>query len=404
MSPRSSAARTSWGDDDSNATILHVDMDSFFASVELLARRDLIGKPVVVGGSSVRGVVTSATYEARAFGVRAGQPISQALAACPAATFLPSSHGLYKKYSQAVMGILHQTTLDVEQVSIDEAFLDVSGSTRRLGPPTQIARALRKRIRDEVGLPASVGIAHTKSVAKIASAHAKPDGVLLIPEDSTIEFLHSLPAGALWGVGKKTEQVLKQRGIDTVADLARTKPQDLARWVGNAGAARLLDLAWGKDPRAVAPKAREKSMTSEQTFEQNVSSPEELERFVLQAAHQCAKRLRAAGLVASTVGLKLRDARFQTLTRSRTLSAPTDVGREIAVCARGLLRSVAVPVGGVRLIGVSVQGLADPASGLEVPLDRDPRGRDIELGVDRVDSRYGPGAVLPASLLGRSGH
>ncbi|MFZ1382506.1 MAG: DNA polymerase IV, partial [Scrofimicrobium sp.] len=229
ISPRSSSVRRDWGTDDSETPILHVDMDSFFASVELKEDPELRGKPVVVGGLGNRGVVTSATYEARARGVRAGQPIGQARQLVPGAVFLPGRHHLYSEYSARVMDLLGKVTPDLEPLSIDEAFLDVSGSVRRLGSPLSIGEQIRRDIRERIGLPASVGIASTKSVAKIASAHAKPDGLLLIPSDRTVEFLHSLPVGALWGVGRKTGQILIGRGIDTVGDLANTELSLLSR-------------------------------------------------------------------------------------------------------------------------------------------------------------------------------
>ena len=223
--PRDARAKRDWGSDDSATPILHVDMDSFFAQVEMREDPSLVGRPIIVGGTSGRGVVTSATYEARALGVRAGMPTSRARALCPTAAFIPGSHSLYRRYSRQVMEILATVTPDLEQVSIDEAFLDVSGARRRLGPPTRIARLIRSRIRESVGLPASVGIAATKSVAKIASSHAKPDGLLLIPAPATVDFLHGLPVGALWGVGGRTGAVLDREGIDTIGDLARTNNQ-----------------------------------------------------------------------------------------------------------------------------------------------------------------------------------
>ncbi|WRS29445.1 DNA polymerase IV [Actinomycetaceae bacterium MB13-C1-2] len=402
ISPRSSSARRDWGTDDSETPILHVDMDSFFASVELKENPELQGKPVVVGGLGNRGVVTSATYEARAHGVRAGQPIGQARQLVPGAVFLSGRHGLYAEYSARVMDLLGKVTPDLEPLSIDEAFLDVSGSVRRLGSPLTIGERIRREIRAQIGLPASVGIASTKSVAKIASAHAKPDGLLLIPSDRTVEFLHSLPVGALWGVGRKTGQILTSRGIDTVGDLANTELSLLSRWVGEASARHLLELAWGRDARAVGPRAREKSISTERTFSENVLDRSELDRFVLSASHQCAKRLRAASLLGWTVVLKLRSGDFKTITRSRTLSAPTDVGSVVAHAAAQLLAAEGLPRGGVRLAGVGVSGLVGTDSGVPVLLDEDPRKRVTEQTMDRARERYGPQALLPASLLRRA--
>ena len=222
--PRDARAKRDWGSDDSATPILHVDMDSFYAQVEMREDPSLVGRPIIVGGTSGRGVVTSATYEARALGVRAGMPTSRARALCPSAALIPGNFAAYQRYSREVMRILGTVTPDLEQVSIDEAFLDVSGARRRLGSPLEIATLIRSRIRESVGLPASVGIASTKSVAKIASSHAKPDGLLLIPHEATVEFLHGLPVGALWGVGGRTGAVLEREGIRSATWLTRPLP------------------------------------------------------------------------------------------------------------------------------------------------------------------------------------
>lgn len=398
VSPRGKV-HSQWGGDDSEAPILHVDMDSFFASVEVLQNPALRGLPVIVGGIGVRGVVTAATYEARAFGVRAGMPIGRARALCPAAVLLPGRHDLYGTYSKQVMEVLHSVTPLVEPISIDEAFLDVSGARRQFGSPVEVGGLIRTRIREEVGLPASVGIAATKSVAKIASAHAKPDGRLLIPKDRTLDFLHPLPIGALWGVGKKTGEVLRVRGIDTVGQLANVPIRDLAQWIGNASAQHLNALAWGVDDRAVSTREREKSISTERTFEVNVTSPEVLQAFILRAAHDCARRLRKMGLLAWTVTVKVRDQKFNTTARSKTLLAPTDVGREIAQVATSLIEMRSLPSGGVRLAGVGVSSLVGGDGGVPTLLDEDPRPRVAELAMDAAQERFGAGAVMPASLL-----
>ena len=400
VSPRGDVNQD-WGDDDSDAPILHVDMDSFFASVEVREEPKLSGLPVIVGGIGVRGVVTAATYEARAFGVRAGMPIGRARALCPKGVFLPGRHHLYSEYSSRVMKVLESVTPRVEPISIDEAFLDVSGARRVLGTPLEVGRLVRARVRDEVGLPASVGIAATKSVAKIASAHAKPDGCLLVPKASTLDFLHPLPIGALWGVGKRTGEILRVRGVDTVGDLAEVPLRELAQWLGDASARHLNALALGIDPRPVAVREREKSVSMERTFEANVTSPEVLQAFILSAAHECARRLRSMGLLAWTVTVKIRDEGFNTTVRSKTLLVPTDVGREIAQVAAALTGSRALPAGGVRLAGVGVSSLVGSSSGVPMLLDDDPRPRDTELAMDAAQARFGAGAVVPASLIGR---
>ena len=243
--PRDRRGKRYWGDDDSQTNILHIDMDSFFAQVEIREDPSLAGKAVIVGGTSNRGVVTSATYEARALGVRAGMPTARARALCPTAVFVPGHFELYREYSKRVMSVIARFSPLVEQVSVDEAFVDVRGSRLRFGKPMHIAGEIRRQIREEIGLPASVGIASTKSVAKIASSNAKPDGVLLVPAQATIEFLHGLPVGALWGVGAKSAQVLEREGIETIGQLAEHPLPRLSRLLGAAAAHSLHDLAWG---------------------------------------------------------------------------------------------------------------------------------------------------------------
>ena len=394
--PRDARAKRDWGSDDSATPILHVDMDSFYAQVEMREDPSLIGRPIVVG------VVTSATYEARALGVRAGMPTSRARALCPTAAFIPGNHALYSHYSRQVMDILATITPALEQVSIDEAFLDVRGARRRLGPPTHIARLIRTRIREQVGLPASVGIASTKSVAKIASSHAKPDGLLLIPASATIEFLHGLPVGALWGVGGRTGAILDREGIDTIGDLAHTPLTRLTKLLGVASAHHLHDLSWGIDPRAVTTSRPEKSIGMERTFEENVRSRNEIEDFILAASHDCARRLRSGGVVGWTVGIKMRGADFHTMTRSVSLVAPTDTGREIARAAQSLFAREAMPSGGVRLFGVRVESLQSRSGGVAVTLDRDEKPAASERAMDQIRSKFGSAALAPATLLGKN--
>lgn len=387
------------GVDDSGTPILHVDMDSFYASVEVNENPALRGLPVLVGGKSNRGVVTAATYEARTFGIKAGMPMSQARAKCPQAIVLPGRRDLYQAYSKRVFALLSRVTANVEPISIDEAFLDVAGARRRLGSPVQIARLLRQRVAAEIGLPASVGISSTKTVAKIASGKAKPDGIFLVSADASVRFLHSLPVKELPGVGSRTEEQLRLRGIDTIKDLAHADPAQLEKWVGQASAWQLHQVAWGKDDRKVGPRPREKSVSTERTFETNVTDRSLLDQYVLDASHQCAARLRDGGLVGWTVTVKLRDGRFKTITRSKTLQAPTDVARTIAQAAATLVHGQRIPVGGYRLVGVGVSGLAGPDDPVPMLLDHDPRERAAEVVMDQAKRRYGKGALRPASLL-----
>ncbi|HLS74267.1 MAG TPA: DNA polymerase IV [Actinomycetaceae bacterium] len=394
---RSAAARRDWGSDDSGCPILHVDMDAFFAAVELLDHPDLVGRPVIVGAAQ-RGVVLSATYEARRFGVHSAMPMARARALCPQAVVLPPHHDTYARISAEVMRILADVTPVLEKVSIDEAFLDVSGARRRLGPPVRIAAQIRRRIHAELGIPASVGVAATKFVAKLASGHAKPDGLLLVPEEATVPFLHSLPVGALWGVGERTRERLHTHGIDTVAALAAQPVRELHRLLGTAAGQRLHDLAHGRDPRAVEPRRTEKSVGTETTFATDISDRDTLEAVLLDQAHRCAARLRAAGLVGRTVAIKVRSSDFRTITRSRAVD-PSDVAHDVFAVARALLDGVPLPPGGVRLLGVRVEQLQRTGEGVQLRLGADPHRREAETAMDSIRSRFGTAALRPASLL-----
>lgn len=389
-----------WGSDDSQTPILHVDMDAFFAAVELVDRPDLRGKPVVVGGEQ-RGVVLAATYEARAFGVHSAMPISQARALAPRAIFLPPQHEKYQRVSRQVMEILGHITPLVEQLSIDEAFLDVGGARRRLGSPMRIAEDIRHRISSELKVVASVGIAENKFIAKLASQRAKPDGVLLIAADSTIEFLHSLPVGAMWGVGTRTEERLAQMAVRTIADLAHLPTATLERVVGQANAQRLHDLSWGRDPRSVEVSRKEKSIGHEQTFPTNLTKPEELESILLNQSHKCAARLRGGGVVGAVVAIKVRYADFSTINRSITLANPTDVAHEIYGAGVKLLRALTIPSTGVRLLGIRCEGLTDAATtaiqpGLD---DEGPARREAERVMDAIEAKFGGKKLRAGSLI-----
>ncbi|MBX9246767.1 DNA polymerase IV [Actinotalea ferrariae] len=401
--PPPPGVRRSWGSDEDGASILHVDMDAFFASVELVRRPDLRGRPVVVGGDG-RSVVLAATYEARAYGVHSAMPMAQAIRLCPQAVVLPPDQSAYREASAAVMSILRDVTAIVEQVSVDEAFLDVSGARRRLGPPTRIAALIRERVRRELGLPCSVGIAGTKFVAKLASGFAKPDGVLLVPRGATVEFLHSLPVGSLWGVGERTRESLARWGITTVAELAANDVSVVQRAVGRAAGAHLHDLAWGRDPRPVVPERQEKSVGAETTFEHDTADQAVLEGHLLRLADRCSTSLRERGLVARTVSIKIRTEEFTTLSRSRTLPVPTDVGREIYLAARHLLAGTELGGRRVRLVGVRAEGLTEVGARqltLEEAVDdaSDARRR-AEQAMDEVRHRFGAGAVGAATLTG----
>ena len=398
-SPRAQEARRSWGRDDSATPILHVDMDAFFASVELLERPELIGRPVIVGGTSGRGVVSAASYEARAYGVASAMSMAEAHRRCPQAVVLPVRHGLYSQVSRRVMAILEQVTPAMEKVSVDEAFLDVSGARRRMGSPVEIAQWIRAEIRRRVGVPASVGIASTKFVAKLASSHAKPDGLLLVPADATRDFLDVLPVGALWGVGDKSAQVLKRWGIHDVRALAATDVRRLEKILGTAAGRHLHDLARGIDPRPVSPGREEKSVGTESTFFETITDRAHARRVLLDQTHQCAARLRAGNLRGRVVVLKARGADFVTVTRSRTLPIPTDLARDLFAIVELLFDALPTPGGSFRLLGVRVEGLARADDGVQLLLDEDPRRGAPERAADAVRRRWGRAAVAPASLL-----
>ncbi len=387
--------------DDSGCHILHVDMDAFYASVEVRDRPDLAGRPVVVGGLGPRSVVLSATYEARAFGVKSAMPVGRARRLCPQAVYIPPRHRLYAEVSREVMAVFRAVTPEVEPLSLDEAFLDVSGSRRRLGAPAGIARLIRAQVREQQGITCSVGIAPVKFAAKIASARCKPDGLLVVPAAGLLDFLHPLPASALWGVGEHAEEVLARLGLRTVGDIAHVPLATLQRELGAAGE-HLWALAWGRDERRVVPHREEKSVGAEETFAVDVDDPEVIRRELLRLSGRTAQALRAAGCVARTVTVKLRLASFKTITRSRTLAEPTDVAREIYATACALYEGSGLDgKARLRLVGVRAAGLR-PAAGAARQLafgDRPAGWREAERAVDQIAARFGSDAIRPAALV-----
>ena len=386
--------------DDTGCPILHVDMDAFYASVELRRRPDLRGRPVIVGGG-IRGVVLSATYEARAFGVRSAMPMRRARGLCPDAVVLPPSMGTYTEVSAGVMAVFRSVTPLVEPLSLDEAFLDVSGAGRRLGRPAWIGEWIRARIADEQGITCSVGVAPTKFLAKLASSRCKPDGLLVVPVGGVEAFLHPLPVGALWGVGEKTGATLTGLGLRTVGDLAATTLPALARAVGDATAAHLHALANGRDPRRVEPVEVDRSVGAEETFGTDVEDAAVIHRELLRLSERTAARLRSAGQQGRTVSIKVRFADFSTITRARTLPSPTDVGHEVYATARELYEALGLGRFRIRLVGVRVEGIAatgDRSRQLELGA-REYGWRDADRAVDRAVGRFGTGAVRPATLV-----
>jgi DNA polymerase-4 len=388
--------------DDTGCTMLHVDMDAFFASVEIKKRPELRGRPVVVGGS-VRGVVAAASYEARRYGVRSAMSMSQALRRCPHAVVLPPDRAAYSATSQQVMAILRDITPLVEPLSLDEAFLDVAGATRLQGRPAVIATTIRARVDTEVGLTCSVGVAPTKFVAKLASARCKPDGLLVVPLAGVIEFLHPLPVTALWGVGSRTAEPLHRLGIRTVGELATTPDDALRRAVGAAAADHLAALANGIDPRSVEPHEVEKSISADRTLDEDLTAEADVLRELLRLAEEVGSRVRSRGFAARTIGIKIRFADFRTVTRVRTLPGWTDSTAEIYENALELYRGLRLDRPRIRLVGVKCESLREGTSVPEqLTLDLGgaaaPHSR-TDQAVDAARARFGNAAIRPGALL-----
>ena len=376
-------------------------MDAFFASVEVRENPRLRGKQVIVGFDGNRGVVLSATYEARKLGVHSAMPMSRALRLAPDAIVVEPDHEKYSEVSENVMAIFESITPLVQPLSVDEAFLDISGAQKLMGSPTQIGEVIRARVSDEQGITCSVGVAPTMFVAKLATNFAKPDGLHVVPAEKVIEFLHPLPIGALWGVGEKTAEQLSRLGLVTVADIANTPVKTLARVVGQAAAEHLYELAWGRDPRIVTPNQGEKSIGAERTFESDLDDPELLHAEFLDLSNKVAKRLRAAEYFARTITIKVRFADFTSVTRSKSLSSSTDLATEIYATSKNLFDAMQLQRARVRLVGVRATGLV-PASESSVQLEfsqRDSGWREAEHVIDQVSQKFGNSAVKPARLI-----
>jgi DNA polymerase IV len=377
-------------------------MDAFYASVEIRDRPEIVSKPVIVAHTAGRGVVLSANYLARTFGVRSAMPASRAQRLCPQAVFVSPRHHVYGAVSKEVMAIFKAVTPEVEPLSLDEAFLDVSGALRRLGRPGQIGELIRAQVAEQLSITCSVGVASTKFVAKLASVHCKPDGLLVIPADRVLEFLHPLPVSALWGVGERTGTVLAKLGLRTVGELASAPVGALERELGKAAAAHLSALAWGRDDRRVIPETHDKSIGAEETFAADIGDAEVIRRELLRLSGRTARSLRSAGLAARTISVKLRRADFTTITRSRTLREPTDVAQRIYATACDLYAGSGLEQGTLlRLVGVRATGLAKSAgTGTQLVLDERPDSwREAEATMDQIARRFGSGAVGPGSLI-----
>lgn len=379
------------------ANILHADLDSFYASVEQRDDPRLRDRPVIVG----MGVVLAASYEAKAFGVRTPMPGREALRLCPQAVVVPPRFEAYSDASKAVFEIFRDTTPEVEGISIDEAFLDVGGLRRLVGTPSSIGATLRERVRVEVGLPITVGIARTKFLAKVASAVAKPDGLLLVEPDGELDFLHPLPVQRLWGVGVVTTRKLHEHDIRTVGQLAELGEPMLCSLLGRGAGRHLYALSWARDPRRVDTGRRRRSIGSQRAGRQR--SPEAMEATLIAIVDRLGKRLRAAGRVTRTVVLRLRFDDFSRATRSHTLAEATSSTEAIMVAARRLLRDALPMIAerGCTLVGISLTNLdTEGNEQLTLPFAASDT-RELDLGLDRLRDRYGNSVVQRAVNLGR---
>ena len=384
---------------------LHVDMDAFYASVAVRDRPELAHVPVIVGGGG-RGVVLSANYLARRSGVASAMPMTRARRACPEAVVIAPDFELFDAVSAAVMESFRQVTPLVEALSLDEAFLDVSGSAKRLGDPVQIAEQLRSAIHDEQRITCSVGVAGTPTIAKLASRRAKPDGIVVVRPEEVTAFLHPLDIGELWGVGEKTRAHLLQLGLFTVGDLAHTPLRTVQRAVGGVAGAQLHDLSWGIDRRQLTPRsgphAPEGSMGADRTFERDTDDPEIVITELLRLSAKVAGRMRSASVAGRTVTLRVRFSDFTTITRSRTMTEATDVTVEVHRVAAALFRALGLQRARIRLVGVRVEGLVPRVQvHRQMVLGEQEFGwSEAERAMDRATRRFGSSAVRPARLVG----
>ena len=387
---------------DEIATILHVDMDAFYASV---AERDdptLRGKPVVVGAGA-RGVVLSANYQARKFGIRAAMPVGRAQRMAPHAIFVVPNHQRYSEVSSGIMEIFASYTPLVEPISLDEAFLDVTGSRRLIGDGEEIAKRIRADVLAQAGITCSVGIATTKFIAKLASQACKPNGMLQIDPDKVLDFLHPLPVSAVWGVGPKTNDELLRLGLRTVGEIAHTPRQTLVRALGEANGNHLYELAWGRDYRSVTPDEPDKSISAAETFSHDLEDEDEILRELLRLTEKATAKLRSRQLATQTISIKVRFADFKTISRSKTLVLPIDGMQECYDVAKILYVALKLDRARIRLIGIGLENLVDSQNApVQLELgERDTGWREATKAVDAATARFGRGSVRPARLLKR---
>lgn len=382
--------------------IIHLDMDAFYPSVEVMDNPALNGKPVIVGGSTERGVVSSASYEARKFGIHSAQPMAQARRRCPNGIFLPVRMSRYKEVSKHVFEIFHHFTPLVEPVSIDEAFLDVTGSTRIFGQPENIAKMIKKTICTQTGLTVSAGVAPSKFVAKIASDIDKPDGLIVVPRSGVREFLDPLPVKKMWGVGKMTQVTLRRLNIRSFRELRQTPVTFLEKKFGKQGV-NMHQLAMGVDERDVIPEHDVKSIGHEQTFPHDITSLDAAKKELLALGNKVARRMRRKGVTGKTVTLKVKYNDFVQITRSTTLPKRTDDGLEIYSTACRLLEKTEVAIKPIRLLGISLSQLNLLGMGIQLSLfdqnSSSQKRQRLNSSLDSLDEKFGDQSVLPATLL-----
>ncbi len=386
-------------------SIIHLDMDAFYPAVEALDKPELKGKPVIVGGNRERGVVSSASYEARRFGVHSAQPIATAIRLCPEGIFMPVRMSRYKEVSRQVFAIFHSFTPLVEPLSIDEAFLDLTGAERLMGQTEVIAKKIKETVRKKTGLTVSAGVAPSKFTAKIASDIDKPDGLTVVPPDRVREFLDPLPVKKMWGVGKTTQQALARLNVETFKDLRQIPVEILEKNFGQHGAAMHL-LSMGIDERDVEPEREVKSIGHEQTFMKDILNPDQAKKEILSLSNTIALRMRREEIRGSTVSLKVKYSDFTQITRAVTLPEPTDDSMEIYSTSCGLLKKTAVGKRPVRLLGISLSRLSSPEGEKQLFLfDRDKgyrKRKDLNTALDSICDKFGEKSIRPATLIPKS--
>lgn len=372
-------------------------MDAFYASVAELDDPSLRGKPVVVG-AGIRGVVLSANYAARKFGIRAAMPVGRAKRIAPNAIFVSPDHHRYSEISARVMEIFQSFTPYVEPLSLDEAFMDITGAQKLLGTPREIGQAIRKRVFDECGITCSVGIASNKFIAKLASGHCKPNGLLEIPDDRVISFLHPLPVSDLWGVGPKSAEQLERLGLRQVSDIANTPLETLKRALGDATGEHLYQLSWGRDYREVVVDDPEQSIGANETFSYDIDDPETILSEYLKLTERASTRLRNRNLFAKTITITVRFADFKTITRSKTLPLPISSTHEIYQVVKDLYLALKLDRARLRLVGVSLSNLHEDAPEQLMLGQREKGWREAESAVDQAAARFGERSIRPARL------